>query len=61
MSLAEAFFPRCISVWNHLSPEIKDSENVNLFKRGIKSYLWNLALNGYDTDSSEESYTIEPD
>ena len=59
--LGRSFFPRSISIWNHLSPAIKESENVNLFKSGIKSYLWNLVLSGYDTDSSEEDYVFEPD
>ena len=56
-----SFFPRCISTWNSLAPELKSSENIDIFKAGIKSHLWNIVLGGYDSDSSWEAHDIEPD
>ena len=56
-----SFFPRCISTWNSLSPELKASENIINFKAGIKAYLWQSVLGRYDSDTSWEAYNIEPD
>ena len=28
----QSFFPRCISTWNHLAADIKDSQNIDIFK-----------------------------
>ena len=59
----KSFFPRCISTWNSLSPAIKGSENINIYKARLKLDLWKTALGGYDSDNdtSWESSDIEPD
>ena len=54
-----SFFPRCISTWNNLSSEIKESENIDIFKQSIKTYLWDLVINGFE--DSWESSDLEPD
>ena len=54
-----SFFPRCISTWNNLSSETKESENIDIFKQSIKTYLWDLVINGFE--DSWESSDLEPD
>ena len=54
-----SFFPRCISLWNHLPADIKASETINIFITGVKSYLWDLVLSSFD--NSDVSYELEPD
>ena len=59
----KSFFPRCISTWNSLSPDLKGSENINIYKTRLKLGLWKIALGSYDSDNdtSWESSDIEPD
>ena len=57
-----SFFPRCISNWNHLPTQIKELENIDIFKQSIKEYLWGVVLNSYDDYSLDSSdFDLEPD
>ncbi len=61
----QSFFPRSISIWNHLSRETKESESIGTFKAKLNSYLWNLVTsnsdNSRDHGSSSVSSDLEPD
>ena len=59
----QSFFPRSISVWNHLSRETKESVSIGTFKANLNAYLWNLVTSTSDNfhGSSSLSSDLEPD
>ncbi len=62
-TFGQSFFPRSISVWNHLSIETKESVSIETFKTNLNAYLWNLVTSSSDNShsSSIQSSDIEPD
>ncbi len=55
----QSFFPRSISVWNHLSRETKESTSIGIFKANVNAYLWNLVTSNSDNISVISD--LEPD
>ena len=52
------FFARCITPWNTLPFELRDSSNVVLFSSALKKCIWEYILGSPDND---HNYEIEPD
>ena len=52
------FFARCITPWNTLPFELRDSSNTMLFSSGLKKCIWEYVLASPDNDNN---YEIEPD
>ena len=51
---SHSFFPRCVSHWNSLPPEIRASENLAGFISSLEKYIWNKVLESSSIDVERE-------
>ena len=54
-----SFFARCITPWNILPFELRNSSSIMVFYRGLKQHIWDSVL--IDLPDIENFNEIEPD
>ena len=51
---SHSFFPRCVSHWNYLPPEIRASETLAGFLSSLEKYIWDKVLESSSIDVESE-------